>query len=89
MQTRGPLRLQVAALGVPYVLMHMRGDPATMQTDAHTSYSDVVAEVGVELQRAAESAVAAGVASWQILLDPGAALTVMPAPHNCCKLTLI
>ena len=33
----------VAALGVPYILMHMQGTPGTMQHDPH--YEDVVTEV--------------------------------------------
>lgn len=33
----------VAALGVPYILMHMRGTPATMQQ--YTQYDDVTAQV--------------------------------------------
>lgn len=35
------LAVQVAALGVPYVLMHMRGTPATMQQQQFTQYTDV------------------------------------------------
>lgn len=37
----------VATLQVPYVLMHMRGTPQTMQQ--HTDYSDIVTDVAVEL----------------------------------------
>ncbi|KAK9843394.1 hypothetical protein WJX81_000282 [Elliptochloris bilobata] len=61
----------VAELGTPYVLMHMRGDPATMQAPEHTAYADVCAEVGAELQTAAERAIAAGIEPWRIVLDPG------------------
>jgi len=51
--------------GVPVILMHMRGEPATMQELAR--YDDVVAEVARELrERMAE---AEGVE--QILIDPG------------------
>ena len=39
----------VAALDVPYVLMHMRGTPQTMQSPALTAYGDVVAEVAHEI----------------------------------------
>ena len=57
-----------AGRGVPLVLMHMRGTPATMQ--AEPRYDDVVAEVeAFLLDRAA--AEAAGVARGQIVIDPG------------------
>lgn len=50
-------------------LMHMRGDPATMQHDVR--YDDVVAEVRDFLMQAAERAMAAGIARDRIWLDPG------------------
>ena len=50
-------------------LMHMRGDPRTMQ-DA-PDYDDAVAEVGAFLAARAEAVVAAGVAPDRIVLDPG------------------
>ena len=59
----------VAAAGVPAVLMHVRGEFATMHRDPH--YRDVVAEVGSELRGCIEIARAAGVAADRILLDPG------------------
>lgn len=58
-----------AKLGVPIILMHMRGTPATMQSMA--SYKDVVAEVGDYLLQRRDAALQAGVAAWNILLDPG------------------
>ncbi|GIL43483.1 hypothetical protein Vafri_947 [Volvox africanus] len=63
----------VAELGVPYILMHMRGDPATMTRPEHISYgtNGVWRTVGAELQRSAEAAEAAGVPAWDIILDPG------------------
>jgi dihydropteroate synthase len=51
------------------VLMHMRGDPATMQADPR--YEDVVAEVEAYLLERAAAAEAAGVARGRILIDPG------------------
>jgi dihydropteroate synthase len=63
--------MQVAELGVPYVLMHMRGTPQTMQRSEHTSYGSVWRDVGAELQAAAERAMAAGVPAWNLILDPG------------------
>ncbi len=58
-----------ARLGVGLVLMHMRGTPATMQSQ--TDYTDVVDDVRSELLVRAEAARAAGVASECIALDPG------------------
>lgn len=57
----------VAALKVPYVLMHMRGTPATMQT--LTSYADVTTEVVADLSRKIGRLEEAGVAD--IIVDPG------------------
>jgi dihydropteroate synthase len=58
-----------ADLGCEVVLMHMRGEPRTMQADPH--YDDVVAEVGDWLTARAAAAMAAGVARERIWLDPG------------------
>ena len=63
---------QVAELEVPYVLMHMRGTPATMQQPQHTQYAgDVCAAVGQELQDRCQAACQAGIAPWRLVLDPG------------------
>ena len=59
----------VARQGAAVVLMHMRGEPATMQDD--TRYRDVVAEVLAYLERRAAAARAAGIAAELIWLDPG------------------
>eukprot|EP00955_Chlamydomonas_euryale_P028261 297846-Chlamydomonas_euryale.AAC.6 len=61
----------VSRLGVPYILMHMRGDPKTMQQQHHTSYDCVWTDVAQELQAAADKAMAAGIPAWNIILDPG------------------
>jgi dihydropteroate synthase len=58
-----------AALGCQVVLMHMRGDPRTMQVEPR--YDDVVAEVTGRLLQRAQAAVAAGVRREAIWLDPG------------------
>jgi dihydropteroate synthase len=58
-----------AELGCEVVLMHMQGDPRTMQHDPH--YGDVVEEVCAFLQARAEAAMAAGVRRDRIWLDPG------------------
>ncbi len=68
--SHSPDSLAVAAeLGCEVVLMHMRGEPQTMQ--AEPRYDDVVAEVVTWLSDRAEVAVAAGVARDRIWLDPG------------------
>ena len=58
-----------ADLGCEVVLMHMRGEPRTMQADPR--YDDVVAEVAAWLAARAATAMAAGVARDRIWLDPG------------------
>lgn len=58
-----------AELGCEIVLMHMLGEPGTMQ-DA-PRYDDVVAEVEAFLLARASAAIAAGVAKDRIWLDPG------------------
>ena len=59
----------VARSGTAVVLMHMRGEPRTMQEDP--SYADCAAEVASFLAAAAERALAAGIARDRIVLDPG------------------
>ena len=62
--------LSVAAdLGCDVVLMHMKGEPRTMQAAPH--YDDVVAEVAGRLDALAGAAMKAGVARGRIWLDPG------------------
>ncbi|MDY6922587.1 MAG: dihydropteroate synthase [Pseudomonadota bacterium] len=58
-----------AGLNCDVVLMHMRGEPRTMQ--AAPRYDDVVAEVADWLLARAEAAMAAGVSRERIWLDPG------------------
>lgn len=66
------LCLQVARLGVAYALMHMRGEPATMQLPENKNYPEGVCKgVAVELAHAARRAMAAGIEPWRIILDPG------------------
>ena len=59
----------IAAAGAAVVLMHMRGDPATMQ--ANPEYADCGAEVRDFLFDSARKALAAGIPRAGILLDPG------------------
>lgn len=58
-----------AACGVTLCLMHMQGEPRTMQKDPH--YADVTAEVKAFLEERAGAAIAAGVPRDRIVLDPG------------------
>jgi len=65
-----PDALAVAAeLDIPVVIMHMRGEPTTMNQLAN--YEDVVEEVLRELTVRVEAAIAAGVRADNIIIDPG------------------
>ena len=59
----------VADHGCDCCLMHMLGDPRTMQVDPR--YDDVVSEVKAFLEERAAFAVSQGVAEERITLDPG------------------
>jgi dihydropteroate synthase len=59
----------VAASGADCCLMHMLGEPRTMQENPR--YGDVVSEVKAFLEQRVAFAVAAGVAEERILIDPG------------------
>ena len=61
-----------ASSGAGVVLMHSRGDVASMATYAHATYGDdPVGEVIAELRAAAGIALNAGVAGDRMVLDPG------------------
>jgi dihydropteroate synthase len=59
----------VAERGSPVVLMHMRGEPKSMQRDPR--YEDVAREVREFLAYRAEHAVCAGAKEDNVILDPG------------------
>ena len=59
----------VAEAGAYLCLMHMRGEPRTMQVDPR--YDDVAGEVAAFLEERLAVAVDAGVAEERICLDPG------------------
>jgi dihydropteroate synthase len=61
----------VAQSGADCCLMHMLGEPATMQRAGGPKYTDVVDEVKAFLQERLEFAVGEGIARERILLDPG------------------
>ncbi len=58
-----------AETGAAVCLMHMQGEPRTMQADP--SYGDVVAEVRDFLAARVAAAQAAGIAAERIIVDPG------------------
>lgn len=58
-----------ASTNLPVCLMHMQGEPATMQRGPR--YVDVVAEVRAFLDTRVDACVAAGIARQRLLLDPG------------------
>jgi dihydropteroate synthase len=58
-----------AALGVPVCLMHMQGEPGTMQRDP--TYDDVVGEVAAFLAARVAACEAAGIERGRLLVDPG------------------
>ncbi|HSX65312.1 MAG TPA: dihydropteroate synthase, partial [Pseudoxanthomonas sp.] len=58
-----------AALGVPVVLMHMQGEPRSMQ--AAPDYDDVVADVHRFLAERIFAAEMAGIGKKRIIVDPG------------------
>ncbi len=67
---RAPGALQaVADAGVAVCLMHMQGEPRTMQVAPR--YADVVSEVDLFLRARVAACVDAGIARERIVLDPG------------------
>jgi dihydropteroate synthase len=68
------------ALGCEVVLMHMQGEPRTMQQAP--AYDDVVAEVAEALAARAQAALSAGIARERIWLDPGIGFGKHPIRHN-------
>lgn len=68
LQAEGALEA-AAQCGVPVCLMHMQGDPRTMQKDPR--YGDVVSEVRAYLQQRVAACEQAGIARERIVLDPG------------------
>lgn len=58
-----------AELDIPVMLMHMRGEPTTMNNLAH--YDDVIADVSAELIVRIDEVTRAGVKREKIIIDPG------------------
>ncbi|GLT36953.1 hypothetical protein SLA2020_112980 [Shorea laevis] len=61
----------VANLNVPYVAMHMRGDPCTMQSSDNLQYDDVCMQIASELASRVRDAELSGIPAWRIITDPG------------------
>jgi dihydropteroate synthase len=59
----------IAKAGVPVVLMHMQGEPETMQQNP--VYSDVMDDIIAELRMHINIALEAGIEPCNIILDPG------------------
>lgn len=67
--TRPGALATAAASGLPVCIMHMQGEPRSMQHNPE--YQDVVAEVAQWLQMRADECVAAGIKREHLLIDPG------------------
>ena len=69
----------VKKLGVPYILMHWRGE--SKQMNSRAVYSDVVSDVISELNSQIDDALDAGINKLQIIIDPGLGFA-KDAEHN-------
>lgn len=72
-----------AAAGAGYVLMHMHGEPATMQVDPQ--YDDVLADVGEFFRVTLARVIDCGLKADRVILDPGIGFGKTPA-HNLALL---
>lgn len=68
LQEQGALEV-AAESGLPVCLMHMQGQPRTMQANPH--YDDLLKEVGEFLQERVQACEAKGMKKSQLILDPG------------------
>ena len=59
----------VAQLDVPYVMMHMRGTPTTMQQ--MTDYQDIIPEIIAFWETQIDRAIQSGIDRSQLIIDPG------------------
>ena len=80
---RAPGALDVAAAHptVGLCLMHMQGEPGSMQVAPHYDNDDVVSAVAAFLAERRDAALAAGIARERIALDPGIGFGKTPG-HN-------
>ncbi|MDH3251097.1 MAG: dihydropteroate synthase [Acidimicrobiia bacterium] len=63
------MRRVVAESGAGVVIMHMQGEPRTMQDEP--VYDDVVKDIGAMLRERVDAALASGIDAAAIVLDPG------------------
>jgi dihydropteroate synthase len=75
----GALEVVAAHANAGVCLMHMKGEPSTMQGEA--VYSDVVAEVAAALAARLKQVVLAGIVPERVVLDPGIGFA-KTAEHN-------
>lgn len=80
LEDNGAVELLAQSPDTGICLMHMQGQPQTMQQ--HPEYRDVVAEVGAYLQRRSQICIDAGIAPERITLDPGFGFG-KTLEHNC------
>ena len=81
LQAPGALAVAASDPAVGVCLMHMQGEPGTMQAAPHYDGDDVVGAVAGFLAARRDAAVAAGIARERIALDPGIGFGKTPA-HN-------
>ncbi|MGN6526027.1 MAG: dihydropteroate synthase [Burkholderiaceae bacterium] len=81
LQAPGALGVAAGHPNAGVCLMHMQGEPGTMQVAPHYLDDDVVGEVMRFLAARRDAALAAGIAADRIMLDPGIGFGKTPA-HN-------
>lgn len=79
LQRAGAVALLAQSPGTGICLMHMRGEPGSMQQDI--VYDDVVLEVHAFLEARLRELLVAGIVSDRVVLDPGIGFGKTPA-HN-------
>jgi dihydropteroate synthase len=81
LQAPGALAVAAAHASAGICLMHMQGEPGSMQAAPHYDNDDVVGAVAVFLAGRRDAALAAGIALDRIALDPGIGFGKTPV-HN-------
>jgi dihydropteroate synthase len=81
LQAPGALKVAAAHPSAGICLMHMQGEPGSMQVAPHYENDDVVAAVAAFLAERRDAALAAGVARERVVLDPGIGFGKTPE-HN-------
>ena len=76
--------LMAAKLNIPVMLMHMRGEPTTMNNMAH--YKEVIREVKAELNARVDEVMSFGVKRENIIIDPGFGFA-KNYEHHCALLS--